>query len=124
MSAFPCPCCGFLVFDEVGSFDNCPVCRWEDDLSQLRFPRETGANRVALIEAQQNFIRSGTSDPSRESDFGVIETPLEKDPEWRPIAGTDPIEDPVAGVDYGETYPGDPTQLYYWRRSFWRRPVE
>ena len=55
MSAFPCPCCGFLVFDEVGSFDNCPVCRWEDDLSQLRFPRETGANRVALIEAQQNL---------------------------------------------------------------------
>lgn len=36
---FPCPCCGYLVFDrEPGFHQVCPICGWEDDLSQLRFP--------------------------------------------------------------------------------------
>ena len=41
----PCPSCGHLVFDEEpGSYSICPVCGWEDDLSQLRFVTTGGAN--------------------------------------------------------------------------------
>ena len=57
---YPCPCCGFLVFqEEPGSYDICPICFWEDDLSQLRFPKTTGANHVSLIEGQANYARAG-----------------------------------------------------------------
>lgn len=36
---FPCPCCGHLVFkDAPGSDEICPVCFWQDDIVQLRWP--------------------------------------------------------------------------------------
>lgn len=56
---YPCPCCGYLVFDESpGSHEICPICFWEDDLTQLRFPLMSGgANPVSLIEAQENKFR-------------------------------------------------------------------
>ena len=35
---YPCPGCGYLVFDEPpGSYEICPICFGEDDLAQLRF---------------------------------------------------------------------------------------
>jgi hypothetical protein len=123
---YPCPCCGFLVFEEPpGSDDICPICFWEDDISQLRFPEmPVGANRVSLIEAQRNFQNLGAS---------VIRllpnvrkpTPGDKhDPEWRPIdEATDNVEKGVSGVEYGLTYPQDGTSLYYWRHDYWRKTV-
>ena len=64
MSSYPCPCCGHLVFEEPpGSYDICPICFWEDGISQLRFVATTGANDVSLLEAQRNF-----------SDFGAAAT--------------------------------------------------
>jgi anaerobic ribonucleoside-triphosphate reductase len=57
---FPCPCCGYLTSSEPGSHDICPICDWEDDLSQLRFPRSGGgANHESLEEAQANFAKIG-----------------------------------------------------------------
>jgi hypothetical protein len=45
---FPCPCCGYRVFQRPpGNHEKCPVCLWEDDLSQLRFP----ATAPALLSA-------------------------------------------------------------------------
>ena len=36
----PCPCCGYLVFDEEpGSYSICPICYWEDDAVQLQLAR-------------------------------------------------------------------------------------
>jgi hypothetical protein len=57
MRRYPCPCCGYLVFEEEpGSYDICPICFWEDDLSQLRWLDSAGgANRPSLIEAQVTF---------------------------------------------------------------------
>ena len=123
MSKYPCPCCGYVVFDEPpGSYDICPFCYWEDDIAQLRFARLAGgANRVSLIDAQRNYAALGAS----ESRFaGNVRSPGQfdrRDPGWRPLdAIVDQIEGGETGVDYGDTYPEDATSLYYWRPTFWR----
>lgn len=107
------------MFDEKpGSYDICPICGWEDDLSQLRFPTTDGANSP-LIECQQSFLASTRANPAR---IEKTEGAVERDPDWRPIdLDTDDIEVPTDGVDYGMTYPHDATTLYYWRGSYWRR---
>src|SRR4051812_13425965 len=105
---YPCPCCGYLVFGEApGSYDICPLCGWEDDLSQLRFPTMGGANEP-LIDSQDAWVdASGTDLRGRE---------YRRDPEWRPIdPARDGIERPTSGVDYGATYHADRTRYYYWR---------
>ena len=122
---FPCPCCGYIVFRHPpGSHKTCPICQWEDDLAQLRFARMPGsANTVSLEEAQQNFADFGAATRRR-----VIEarTPLDEETReraWRRLdAGRDNIEEPMRGVGYAESYPfDDPTVLYYWRGTYWRR---
>lgn len=108
MAQYPCPCCGYLVFDEEpGSYDICKVCGWEDDLSQLRFATMGGgANRASLVECQQRFIASNAAEPSRD-----------RDPQWRPLdVSIDHVEVPEPGREYGMTYPDDRTAYYYWRR--------
>ena len=109
---YPCPCCGSLVFAESpGSYDICPVCGWEDDLSQLRFPTTGGAN-PPLVECQRTFARSKSDSHTARTDEELVE----RDPSWRPfdLAG-DKVEVPLPAVDYGTSYPNDPTTLYYWR---------
>jgi hypothetical protein len=114
--ASPCPCCGYLVFPEPASGEICPICGWQDDVSQLRFPRETGANRVSLLEGQRNFLEFGTSDRRKVDRVRVVTSAGERDPEWRPLdEARDEIEEPVSGVDYGASYPQDYARLYYWR---------
>jgi len=124
---FPCPCCGYLVFDHQPGFHQvCPICGWEDDLAQLRFPRMPGsANSVSLEDAQRNYLTFGASE--RRS-LGQTRSPLddeELDSGWRLLdASTDNIEEPSRGNHYGNSYPWpDTTVLYYWRTSYWRRVV-
>lgn len=110
---YTCPCCGYFVFDEVGSDDICLICGWEDDLSQLRFPMSGGgANDESLIQAQENIT-------GHEDSHG-----FERDPKWRKIdRKLDNIEISVPGIDYGMTYPEDLTRLYYWMPNYWRRDM-
>ncbi|WP_317854486.1 CPCC family cysteine-rich protein [Chakrabartyella piscis] len=59
---YKCPCCGYYTFAEKpnGTYDICEVCFWEDDPIQLDEPTyEGGANRVSLLQAQQNFLSFG-----------------------------------------------------------------
>ena len=123
MKDFPCSCCGFLTLPPPGSNEICRICGWEDDVSQLRFPRLAGgANRLSLLDAQRHFGHSGISDPSR-TDLQPPGPFDRRDPTWRPVDdAVDAIEDPVPGVDAGASYPSDRTTLYYWRPTFWRRP--
>lgn len=103
--AYPCPACGSVVFDEPpGSFDICPVCGWEDDNVQLRWPDYAGgANERSLIDHQTNR-------PTR-ADYP-------RDPDWRPV---DRDVDSFEAIDVAESdWPEDPTVLYYWRPTFWR----
>lgn len=121
---YPCPCCGYLVFDEPpGSYAICPICFWEDDLAQLRFADLAwGPNRVSLREAQATYATLGACEPRLVTH---VRRPAEgdrRDPDWRPLDLTrDDIEDDATVVDAARTYPDDATRLYYWRDTSWRR---
>jgi len=122
---FPCPVCGYRVFArQPGSSETCPICGWEDDLAQLRFPRLPGsANHVSLESAQQNYTACGAAE---RRNAARVREPLEgeeRDRGWRPLdPGQDNIEEPQRGMDYANSYPlADTTVLYYWRETYWRR---
>src|SRR3569623_358328 len=117
--SFPCPCCGYFVFSEPpGSYGICPICFWEDDISQLRFATMGGANRASLLEAQTPFRRLGACDARFVENVRRANPADSRDPAWRTLEpDRDSIEVPLPGKDYGETYPRDPTLLYYWRRA-------
>jgi hypothetical protein len=121
MRKYPCPCCGYLVFGEPpGSWEICPICFWEDDLSQLRFvDLAGGANRPSLLDAQRNVQAFGCCEQRVMSHVRSATSTDVRDPEWRIAAASD-VEPRSPGTDYGATYPSDPTALYYWRTSFWR----
>lgn len=62
-----CPCCGYRTLGDPrpGSYEICPVCFWEDDLTQFESPELSGgANRVSLVQARRNFIEFGACDRS------------------------------------------------------------
>ncbi|MFB9413942.1 CPCC family cysteine-rich protein [Dactylosporangium matsuzakiense] len=122
-SKYPCVCCGHLTLDEPpGSYEICPVCFWEDDLIQLRWPDwYGGANRPCLIEAQQNFRRFAACDERsrRHTRPALNDEPLES--AWRPI---DPDRDRFEPHNVAlAPWPDDRTLLYWWRyhdTGFWR----
>ncbi len=122
---YPCPCCGYLVFrNQPGHHEKCPICLWEDDLAQLRFPRMPGsANMVSLEQAQHNFESFGTAELRN---MGGARLPVEgelRELQWRPLdPGRDNVEEPESGINYADSYPlADTTVLYYWRPTYWRR---
>jgi hypothetical protein len=60
-----CQCCGFLTCDEreLGNYEICPVCFWEDDpvwppLDDLEH-YVGGANEVSLAQGRRNFLEVG-----------------------------------------------------------------
>ena len=61
-TGFKCPCCQYLTLSEEppGTFEICPVCRWEDDNVQYNDPdSEGGANSVSLKKARENYLTFG-----------------------------------------------------------------
>ncbi|MFK0017281.1 CPCC family cysteine-rich protein [Streptomyces sp. NPDC091027] len=120
---YPCVCCGHLTMTAgPGSHQICPVCFWEDDDFQLRWPDYSrGANRPSLIEAQQNFQGYGACDERFLEHVRHPEDEEPPDPSWRPIdTGRDRFE--PKGVQQA-AWPDDRTVLYWWRyrsAGFWR----
>lgn len=118
---YPCPCCGHLTYSEPpGSYNICPVCFWEDDVVQLRWPEYAGgANRPSLIKAQQEYTDIG----AMESRFtGKVRKPTADEPidgGWRQanprIDGFERWDAPR------DPWPDDYTTLYWWRPTFWRQ---
>jgi hypothetical protein len=125
--AATCPCCGYIVFDEPpGSYAICPICFWEDDEVQLRFPTLAGgANRPSLVEAQQNFIKYGACEQRFMGNLHPPTSENRRDSEWRPInANEDKFEVPLVAGDRFVPYPDDFTTLYYWNENYWRRQAQ
>jgi hypothetical protein len=118
-----CRCCGYLVFAEPpGSYDICPICFWEDDVSQLRFPMMgRGANKPCLLEAQHNFLAFGASEQRLLQYVRPPSSADHREASGRPLdPKADNPEMPISGTEYGETYPRDLCSLYYWRSTYWR----
>ena len=112
--SYPCPSCGFLVFDEPpGSYAICELCDWKDDPVQLQHPTmHAGANTESLVEYQQRSIeRWPLNVKSVES--------VERDPTWRPFEPSDMRSDngepPRSGREDFDAIPDD-SPPYYWRR--------
>ena|SRR3989338_8058070 len=114
---YTCPSCGYFVFSDLpGSDAICPICFWEDDISQLRFASTTGSNRVSLVDAQKNYAQFGAIEENALSNVRKPNSNDQLDPYWRPLDATvDKIEVPVSDKDYGLSYPTDRTELYYWK---------
>ncbi|MFF4244373.1 CPCC family cysteine-rich protein [Streptomyces sp. NPDC001822] len=96
--SYPCPCCGHRVLGEMpGSYEICPVCFWEDDGVQSRWPTMAGgANKVSLAEAQRNYRNFGACD---EHGRRFVRPPAEDCAPW----------------------PDDRSVLCWWLPTFWRR---
>lgn len=51
-----CPVCGKYSFTEYGAYEICPVCFWEDDPLQRKYPwLRGGANNDSLNEAREHY---------------------------------------------------------------------
>jgi len=78
---------------QPGNHEKCPICLWEDDLAQLRFPRMPGsANHVSLEQGQHNYAKSA---PPNDAIAAKGAAPFEEEPRessWRPL---DPARDNV-----------------------------
>ncbi|MDK9357365.1 MULTISPECIES: CPCC family cysteine-rich protein [Lelliottia] len=54
---YPCPRCGNKTIGEIGNYEICPVCDWEDDPVQSSDPDfPGGANTLSLLEARKEFL--------------------------------------------------------------------
>lgn len=120
--SYPCPCCGHLTFgDPPGSYEICSVCFWEDGPIQLRWPDYTGgANKPSLIKAQQTFQEIGACEQRLLPHVRTASPDEPLDHGWRPI---DLNRDSFEPIDQDErpAWPADPTVLYWWRPTSWRR---
>jgi hypothetical protein len=108
---FPCPCCGFEVFSEPsGSYGICPLCGWEDDHVQLRFPAVAGgANKCSLAQSQVNALLKF---PLTMSEAAGHRRALG----WRPLLDDECLphgDEPASGIEYFIAAGGKPPP-YYW----------
>jgi hypothetical protein len=122
---YPCPCCGYLIFDEPpGSYEICPICFWEDDIVQLAFPDMAGgANKCSLIEGQQNYERIGACEERIKSHVRSAHESEVRDTQWRPLDA-----DLDRYLRWNSNEDGQLWQsvngyksfyLYYWSQDYW-----
>jgi len=112
-SQYPCPTCGFLVFDEPsGSFNICPICGWEDDDVQLQHPSlAIGANRHSLWQEQELILQRYPTTVREAKGY-------ERDPKWRPLKPEELVTAgvPQTGREYFDAM-GDDPPAYYWLKE-------
>ncbi|WP_084170165.1 CPCC family cysteine-rich protein [Paraburkholderia ferrariae] len=61
---FACPCCESRTLVDLGNYEICDICGWEDDPVQSDDPTfEGGANRWSLNEARAHWQRTKTKLP-------------------------------------------------------------
>ena len=112
MPNYPCPACGFVVFEEpAGNYAICNVCGWEDDHVQLANPQMSGgANRESLVEAQSKALERYPLHVTQAQTFT-------RDATWRPWTNSDAVENstqPDTPLEYFEAAAAEAPK-YYWR---------
>lgn len=124
---YTCPACGYLTFnDPPGSDEICQICFWHDDMTQLRFPNEGGANHVSLVEAQMNYEKYGAVEERLKPYTKKPNKTNTNDKTWRKIDfGRDQFDSLSPDKNYLErfkdiSYPKDLTELYYWSEKYWK----
>jgi hypothetical protein len=117
---YTCPCCGYKVFEQgPGSFEICPICYWEDEAKQLRYPQESGANKFSLIESQENFEKYGVSNLELKVFVRPISENDQKDKKWHKIdLKKDKVVAKKEDREKINIYPDDLTKLYYWEENY------
>jgi len=112
--SYPCPSCGFLVFGEPpGSYDICPICGWEDDHVQLKYPMmRGGANGGSLFEYQQQILKEVPAEVNEHQ--GCV-----RSQDWHPLRPEDCVTDanaPRSGLGYFLSATED-SPPYYWKKD-------
>jgi hypothetical protein len=60
---FACPCCGYATVSEVGGYEICPICFWEDEGQDDPNADEVwgGPNSGSLTQARMSFVKNGAA---------------------------------------------------------------
>ncbi len=61
LQGFPCPCCGYYTLGDLGCFEICSVCFWEDD-GDWDLNVISGPNHITLRAGRRNFQEMGACD--------------------------------------------------------------
>lgn len=121
---YPCPCCGYLVFEELHNYEICPNCYWEDDMVQLAFPDlPGGANNCSLIEGQRNYELSGVCEDRFKASVRQPSILDIKDPDWRPLKTEIDPHWKWGSQEDGQLWDAVKNRkslcLYYWSPEYW-----
>jgi hypothetical protein len=84
-----CPCCGEKTLTELGNFEICEVCGWEDDDIQSDDPDyAAGANHISLNEAKKARAEGKPLQPLMKAAFQGATDPDSSlaDEYWRRIS--------------------------------------
>lgn len=113
---FPCPCCGFLTYEEPpGSYEICSICGWEDDPVQAANPCYAGgANSESLERAQDNFQSTPDADLNEYKAYG-----FQLDAKWRPLNVIERqiFSDELTRATRCPNPPLTEISQYYWNRN-------
>ena len=59
MNYHPCPVCGCLTLEEIGGYEICPVCFWEDDGDRDPDSKNSANEGLTFLEGRENFLKYG-----------------------------------------------------------------
>lgn len=85
MEDITCPCCGYKTLSEIGAYEICPVCFWEDDPTNRDDPNYDGANGMSLKQGQRNYIEIGACDSEMKRYTRAPDEQENQDPNWSPL---------------------------------------
>ncbi|MBE9583556.1 hypothetical protein IM792_03770 [Mucilaginibacter sp. JRF] len=86
MKDVTCPCCGYITLSNVGEYNVCLICYWEDDPVQRNNPDyDSGTNKFILRQAQKNYMEYGVSDYDMKRHVFKADKHDIKDPNWKPF---------------------------------------
>ena len=58
-SKHKCPCCGKATIENLGDYEICEICGWEDDPVQSKDPDfEGGSNKESLNQARAAWLQA------------------------------------------------------------------